>query len=299
MSSLSPFLLCSDFLTQTNKSTIFVFTHPSNNKKYAAKTISNDNFSNSEEEFNILSQLNHPNIIKALEYSKDRTKDYLITELMDNGDLLNFLLKHKCKLLKKKFIRNRAVFEKFWRTLFLQIVDALIYMKTLGWAHLDIKPENILLDSNFNIKLIDFEYAFCCKDGSMFSEKTCGTFNYLSPEIKERKLPYDPFKSDIFSLGITFNNLLGACDLFSMAMDPYGRDENYGNLKENKFENIWRNMDQISLTKYFSLDFRNLIEKMLVFEPEKRISIEEVRGSEWFCMEVFSKEEMKTLFANL
>lgn len=102
-----------------------------------------------------------------------------------------------------------------------------------------------------------------------------------------------------FCLGITFNNLLGACDLFAMAMDPYGRDENYENLKENKFKNIWRNMDQISFTKYFSLDFRNLIEKMLVFEPEQRISIEEVRGSEWFCMEVFSKEEMKTFFANL
>ena len=81
-------------------------------------------------------------------------------------------------------------------------------------------------------------------------------------------------------------------------MDPYGRDENYGNLKENNFENIWRNMDKISFTKYFSLDFRTLIEKMLVFEPEKRISIEEVRRREWLCFEVFSKEEMETLFAN-
>ena len=76
-------------------------------------------------------------------------------------------------------------------------------------------------------------------------------------------------------------------------MDPYGRDENYGNLKENNFENIWRNMDKISFTKYFSLDFRTLIEKMLVFEPEKKISIEEVLRSEWLCLEVFSKEEME------
>jgi serine/threonine protein kinase len=172
-------------------------------------------------------------------------------------------------------------------------------MKSLGWAHLDIKPENVLLNSNFEVKLIDFEYACFCKENSCASEKICGTMNYFSPEIKEKKLPYDPFKSDIFSLGITFMNLLGLCDLFPIAKHCFAREENYSNMKENKFQKIWKKMDEISLTKYFSCEFKELIELMIRNDPEKRISIEEVRENEWFCQDLFTNEQMINLFASL
>ena len=293
-------LISKELLLKTSKSILFTFMHPSNKKKYVAKLISNEDISNNEQEFNILSKFNHPNIIKAKEYRKEGIQDYLITEFMEYGDLLSFLTNFKFKLLQKKFIRNRIIFEKFWRTIFIQIVDAILYMKSLGWAHLDIKPENILLNSNFEVKLIDFEYSLYCKENDVLvGEKSCGTWNYFSPEIKERLTPYNPFQSDVFSLGITFNNLVGVCDLFPTPKHCIAREENYLLMKENKFEKIWIKMDEKSLSKYFTKDFRKLIESMIKYDANKRVTIEDIRDDEWFKQEIFTKEQIKMFFLNL
>ena len=189
-----------------------------------------------------MQQFNHPNIIRAIEYKNELLQDYIITEYMDYGDLLSFVSNYKCKLLKKKFVKNRETCEKFWKTIFIQVVDALIYMKSLGWAHLDLKPENILINSNF-----------------------------------EGKIAYDAFQSDVFSLGITFNNLLGVYDLFPTPKNCTARDQNYLNMKEGKFDKIWLRMGEKTLCKYFSQEFKQLLEKMLDYDPEKRINIEEIR----------------------
>lgn len=267
--------------------------------------ISHDNSSNNEEEFHNLQQFNHPNIIEGLEYKNEFLQDYLVIQYMDYGDLLSFLSNYKSKLLKKNFVQNRETFETFWKTIFIQIVDALIYMKSLGWAHLDLKPENILINSNFDVKLIDFEYACCCRSVNEEMNKIhlvgkrCGTLNYFSPEIKEGNLPYDPFQSDVFSLGVTFNNLLGGYDLFPTPKTCVAREKNYMNMKEGKFGKIWRRMGERTLCKFFSEEFKELIEKMLSYDPKKRISIEEVRENQWFCQELYTKDQMKNLFTNL
>jgi len=80
-----------------------------------------------------------------------------------------------------------------------QMIDALSYLHKNGIVHQDLKTENILIDSDLNLKVADFGFA-CNKS---INQLHCfkGTKTYMAPEIKERKT-YDGTKTDIFSLGM-------------------------------------------------------------------------------------------------
>jgi serine/threonine protein kinase len=83
-----------------------------------------------------------------------------------------------------------------------QVIDALIACHQQGIAHLDIKPQNILLDKLGRAKLCDFGLASRVDIGCL-SEQFKGSIAFLAPEIL-RKQHYDPFKADVWSLGVTF-----------------------------------------------------------------------------------------------
>jgi serine/threonine protein kinase len=78
------------------------------------------------------------------------------------------------------------------------VVEGLEYLEKQQVAHLDLKMENILVDSNMDIKITDFGF-------SAINQKSIdaygGTKSYMAPEILQRK-SYDGFKADIFSFGV-------------------------------------------------------------------------------------------------
>lgn len=110
----------------------------------------------------MMSKLNHPNIIKFIEYSKAMKyvkpdgrvleRFTIVTELAERGCLIEYL-KISRIFFKKGFP------ESFARRFFQQLISALEHCHNLGIVHRDIKPDNLLLDANYNLKITDFGWA--------------------------------------------------------------------------------------------------------------------------------------------
>lgn len=110
----------------------------------------------------ILKRLNHPNLANIVDYhekmlytKKDGRileKTAIVMELAEKGSLFEFL-----KTSSDHF--GRGFREHIARTHFLQLIDALEYCHKQKIAHRDIKPDNVLLDANYNLRLADFGWA--------------------------------------------------------------------------------------------------------------------------------------------
>ena len=132
--------------------------------------------------------------------------------------------------------------------------------------HRDLKPENLLLDSENNIKIADFGLSNVMRDGE-FLRTSCGSPNYAAPEVISGSLYAGP-EVDVWSCGVILYALL--CG--SLPFD----DESIPNL----FKKIKSGM--YSLPSHLSQLARDLIPRMLVVDPMKRITIGEIRQHQWF-----------------
>ena len=238
-------------------------------------------------EYEVLSNLFHPNIIKVFDYGHSVIKwHHMISEFCENGDMYDFLTKYYRKITISSDV------EKFWNSVFTSLLKALLYMKSRNLAHLDIKPENILISANYEIKLCDFEFAFSTvsSDGKpLLCSFNGGTEINYSPEICEEKFPYDPHKSDVFSLAITMINMICGIKVFMRKpmIEPL-----YKFIKNNKFNDFWKN---IKRSQILSKSFKDLLEKMLKYDPNERISLEEIEKHEWMKIPSLSQSEIKQL----
>ena len=132
--------------------------------------------------------------------------------------------------------------------------------------HRDLKPENLLLDADNNIKIADFGLSNVMRDGE-FLRTSCGSPNYAAPEVISGHLYAGP-EVDVWSCGVILYALL--CG--SLPFD----DESIPNL----FKKIKSGM--YSLPSHLSQLARDLIPRMLVVDPMKRITVPEVRQHAWF-----------------
>ena len=185
---------------------------------------------------------------------------YLILEYINGISLLDFIQKQK----------NKKIDENLCKKIFYEIITTILYCTKKNIFHRDIKLENILLiinNENIKIKLIDFGFAVKCNKNE-FQNFFCGTLYYMPPEIKKKK-KYLPYYSDIWSLGVLLYTML------------YGKFPFNGNNDElyyliNKCEYFFpENID-------ISNEAKHLIEKMIVFEPNKRICLEDIINDIWF-----------------
>ena len=139
-------------------------------------------------------QLEHPKIIRTFKFGRDK---HIVFILMEYFPSLNL----KLRLMRKQyesFVRPKL------RTILIQAAQALDYMHSLKWVHRDVKPDNILVDSLANVKLIDFALAVKAASGFLkrFGRRsvTAGTRSYMSPE-QIRGLPVDA-RADVYSFGV-------------------------------------------------------------------------------------------------
>jgi serine/threonine protein kinase len=127
-----------------------------------------------KKESEILKRIDHPNIIKYIQYSRGRSKSYLIMEYSSRGSLFDYIYRTKPKKKTKvhytldteepKSINNRTVqpkmTESFVFRFFLQICLAVEYLHLNNIIHRDLKPENILVFKKGLLKLADFGSSF-------------------------------------------------------------------------------------------------------------------------------------------
>jgi serine/threonine protein kinase len=134
----------------------------------------------------------------------------------------------------------------------------------MGVAHRDLKLENILVDCDLTIKIADFGYAAFNKIDLLSSYR--GTFTYMAPEIKEGK-KYSGTKVDVFSAGVILFILIRGIFPFKEA-----RKEEffYSMLVEEKYQEYWEKVQGT----YLSKECRNLLEKLLSYDPDQRPTIE-------------------------
>jgi serine/threonine-protein kinase len=140
-------------------------------------------------EAEILSRLNHPDILKVYEYGKENRQPFVVMEYFKSS--------HLRELIKKdpQFDIDRGL------SILYQVAAALDYVHSRGIIHMDVKPANVLVSDRMKIKLTDFGMAITFSQGKFsFCRTSGGTPSYMSPEqIQRRSVDR---RSDIYSFGV-------------------------------------------------------------------------------------------------
>ena len=136
-------------------------------------------------------RLNHPNIAQIYSFGQEQGMPYIAMELVPGGSL------------DKEMERNPGTLDvAYVMRVGQQVADALALAAESGLVHGDVKPENVLFDTDGNAKLVDFGLAAMQGD----SDEIWGTPFYISPEkVRRQKIDY---RADIYSLGGTLYHVL-------------------------------------------------------------------------------------------
>uniref|UniRef100_A0A8D1NM00 non-specific serine/threonine protein kinase n=2 Tax=Sus scrofa TaxID=9823 RepID=A0A8D1NM00_PIG len=155
--------------------------------------------------------------------------------------------------------------EKEARRKFKQIVAAVYFCHCRNIVHRDLKAENLLLDANLNIKIADFGFSNLFTPGQLL-KTWCGSPPYAAPELFEGK-EYDGPKVDIWSLGVVLYVLVcGALPFDGSTLQ---------NLRARVLSGKFR------IPFFMSTECEHLIRHMLVLDPNKRLSMEQICKHKW------------------
>lgn len=207
------------------------------------------------QEVRCMKLVQHPNVVRLYEVIDTHSKLYLILELADGGDLYDYIMRHESGL------SERVVQEYF-----AQIVRAISYCHRLHVVHRDLKPENVVFFERVGVvKLTDFGFSnkFC--PGQKL-KTSCGSLAYSAPEILLGD-SYDAPAVDIWSLGVILYMLVCGQAPFQEANDS---------------ETLTMIMDcKYTVPNHISEECKRLIARMLVRQPEKRATLEEIAKDPW------------------
>nr|XP_018633199.1 CBL-interacting serine/threonine-protein kinase 8-like isoform X3 [Nicotiana tomentosiformis] len=140
-------------------------------------------------EISIMKIVRHPCIVRLHEVLASRTKIYIIMEFVTGGELFD------------KIVHQVRLPEKEARRYFQQLIDAVAHCHSKGVYHRDLKPENLLLDCQGNLKVSDFGLSALPQQGVDLLHTTCGTPNYIAPEVLSNR-GYNGAAVDVWSCGV-------------------------------------------------------------------------------------------------
>ncbi|XAR57315.1 Non-specific serine/threonine protein kinase [Bertholletia excelsa] len=191
----------------------------------------------------------HSNILKIHEVLATKTKIYLVMELARGGDFAGELRR-----------RGGRMPESTARRYLWQLATALHFCHQNGVAHRDIKPQNLLLDENRNLKISDFGLAALPEQQrNGLVHTACGTPAFVAPEVVVRR-GYDGAAADAWSCGVIFF-------LFLTGDLPFD-DSNLRTM----YRQIQRR--ELNFPSWISKQSKSLIRQLLDPNPNTRMSIE-------------------------
>eukprot|EP01016_Furgasonia_blochmanni_P012679 TRINITY_DN1633_c0_g1_i2.p1 TRINITY_DN1633_c0_g1~~TRINITY_DN1633_c0_g1_i2.p1 ORF type:complete len:524 (+),score=82.99 TRINITY_DN1633_c0_g1_i2:397-1968(+) len=211
-------------------------------------------------EIAILRSMDHPNIVRFHESYQDEKYFHLVMEYCSGGELLEYII-------QKKYLTEREAKE-----IMVKIFSAVKYLHDKKICHRDLKPDNFLFSRrspDAEIKLIDFglSSSFAADDFKHFSSQV-GTALYMAPEVYSGK--YDE-KCDYWSLGVILHILLSGNPPFIGRTSEELKDV----VKKGKVEFAdpgWKTV---------SFSAKDLIRRLLMNDPSKRIKPEEALQHPW------------------
>ncbi len=267
-------------------------------KEYAMKKFYLDNLANggAVKQFEILSKFDHENIHKVIDmFIASNTNQYLITPYYKNN-LYDYVSKH----LPEKVIKQ----------IILQIIKAAKYLHSLKYIHRDIKPDNILITDEGRIILTDFDL---CRLESKGKDdpltRTAVTLYYRAPEIFFGDSYYNN-KIDIWSIGCVFAELIIGQPLFkgtnelstlSKIIEIIGspNEENWPGVSELPnylpFGEGGFKLGDMLKQGGLSKEGIDIVTSMLMLDPKKRPTCEELMENDYFKKDISSPDELKKI----
>ena len=242
---------------------VFLVTHKKTKAQYAIKAIDKKNKTNIEEkpyfrrEIEIMYKVHHPNVVKLFGHFEDNDYCYFIMEYISKGNIYSLIPKDRKKKLQSQVVAS----------LMKDVISAVYYLHNMNppIIHRDIKPENVLLSEGLIGKLTDFGWSnYLQEENERYT--VCGTPIYLAPEIIN-ETGHDE-RVDIWCIGVLLFEL-------STGSPPF-----LGNDIETLKNNI--NHLKINWPKDIGLDVKNLIMKILKYDPKLRISLVEILNHPFF-----------------
>ena len=214
-------------------------------------------------EMNMLKSLNHPNVIKINKICETSNYFYIIMELCENGELFDYIVK------------ARYLNEEDASFFYYQLINGLEYIHKNNIVHRDLKPENLLLSSNNTLKIIDFGLSNYFYQNNLLTTP-CGSPCYASPEMVSGQ-KYNGFMIDVWSSGIV---------LYAMVCGHLPFEDKSDAILFQKILSC-----QISFENYVGELSKDLINKIIVQDPSKRITLEEIKKHEFYLKgkEIFFK----------
>ncbi|CAM1505567.1 Fc.00g112040.m01.CDS01 [Cosmosporella sp. VM-42] len=213
------------------------------------------------EEIAIMKKLNHPNLVQLIEVLDDPEEDslYMVLEVCKRGVVMKVGLEEQADPYP----------EESCRCWFRDLILGIEYLHAQGVIHRDIKPDNLLLSDDDVLKVVDFGVSemFATKPGDMRTAKSAGSPAFLPPELCGKHGDVSGKAADIWSMGVSLYCL-------KYGKIPFNRDgvlDMYDAIRS----------DEPQLPEDENPDFLDLMHKILEKDPDKRITMDQLREHPW------------------
>lgn len=223
--------------------------------KHKEKGSSKTTFSDSRvfRETIITSLIDHPHIIKLLDFMYSETHFFLVFEYV------------KGRSLYEQILKGPKISEERARKYFRQLLSAIDYLHKNCIIHRDLKIENIVIDDSDSLRLIDFGLSNFY-DNSALMNTFCGSLYFAAPELLIG-VEYSGPEVDIWSMGII---------LYVMIYGKVPFDDDDVKTLQTKIKEA-----KVLFDEYITAEAKDLILQMIVSDPSERHTIKQIKDSKW------------------
>jgi len=220
-----------------------------------------------EIEIESLMALDHPHIVKILQYFDEGDNFYIVFELIDGPDLVQYVIQRVCTT-------EQHVPEEELSIILRQVLKAILSCHKGGIIHRDVKLENFMIAGEEKVvKMIDLGLAAGKDDTDahplIMGNSVMGTYRYMAPEIYFSSQRYNT-AVDMWALGVSFYTMLSLETLL-----PDGEDEVRKLLSKPKYVEHKIKQCKVLKERKLSKDARNFLNRLLAYDPDKRLTAEE------------------------